>query len=397
MVFSNSSPIRLPVQERGGNSQDTATSGWGARSSPEAHPYLRRPTRSSSLSDQALYEKVASKVLTESLHLGKGETLTIETWGTGLPLAKRFVLEARRLGAIPVILFEDESTYIESIRVTKDALGTMGRQEYGLLAGSDAYVFIPGPPIATYAPKLDRQAVADSTRYNRSWYEAAEKARLKGARLTFGYIGEEYGKLLGKKPEEVARNQLRAALVDLGSLGERGRAIAQRLQDDAIATLQTGKERIEFKLKGEVAVEDGIVDGTDLDGGYNMTYVPPGLVSKDVDPTSAAGSLKLSPSITRLGLLKDAVLEFEGGKLVKWRSDGSPKTLSGLVEGLQPEKRTLSLVTIGINPLMKYGNAQDRMVAGALSVGGFGFSGIVRNGTLSLGGKPIVQKGKLQS
>jgi leucyl aminopeptidase (aminopeptidase T) len=350
------------------------------------------------LSDQALYDKVASKVLTETLHLGKGETLTIETWGTGLPLANRFVLEARKLGAIPVILFEDESTYIESISATpKDALGTMGRQEYGLLAGSDAYVFIPGPPISTYAPKLDRQTVADSTRYNRSWYEAAEKARLRGARLTFGYIGEDYGRLLGKRPEEVARNQLRAALIDLRSLGERGRAIAQQMQDDAIATLQTGKERIEFKLKGEAAVEDGVVDEADVEGGYNMTYVPPGLVSKEVDPTSAAGSLKLSPTITRLGLLKDAVLEFEGGKLVNWRSEGSPKTLSGLVEGLQPEKRALSLVNIGINPLMKYGNGQDRMVAGAISVGGFGLSGIVRNGTLSLGGKAIVQKGKLPS
>jgi leucyl aminopeptidase (aminopeptidase T) len=350
------------------------------------------------LSDRALYDQVAKKTLTESLHLGKGETLTIETWGNGLPLAKRLLIEARRLGAIPVLLLEDESTYIESISVTpKDVLGTMGRHEYGLLAGSDAYVFIPGPPIGAYSPKLDRQVVADSTRYNASWYEAAEKAGLRGARLPFGFVGSEYSKLLGKKPEEIARNQLKAALVDLRSIGARGRAIAKQMEDGAVATLHTGKEKVELTLKGEVAVEDGVVDANDVEQGHNMTYIPPGFVSKQVEPTSVAGSLSLSPTITRLGLLKDAALEFKGGKLVKWRSEGSPDMLSELIEGLQPEKRFLSLVTIGINPSMKYDNGQDRMVAGALGVSGFGFSGIIRNGTLSLEGKPLVQKGRLSS
>ena len=348
------------------------------------------------MSDQALHDQVAKKTLAETLHLGKGETLTIETWGNGLPLAKRFILEARRLGAIPVLLLEDESTYVESIRVTpKEVLGTMGRHEFGLLAGSDAYVFIPGPPIGAYAPKLNRQVAADSTRYNASWYEAAEKAGLRGARLPFGYVGRDYGKLLGKKPEEIARNQLKAALVDLGPIGARGRAIAKLMQDGVVATVITGKERVELALQGEVVVEDGVVDADDVEQGHNMTYIPPGFVSKQVEPTSVTGSLKLSPTITRLGLLKDAVLEFKGGKIVRWRSNGSPKMLSELIEGVQPEKRVLSLVTIGINPSMKYDDGQDRMVAGALAVSGFGLSGIVRNGTLALGGRPLVQKGRL--
>lgn len=348
------------------------------------------------MSDQALYDRVARKTLVETLHLSKGETLTIETWGNGLPLARRLVLEARKIGAIPVLLLEDESTYIESIHVTpKDVLGTMGRQEYALLAGSDTYVFIPGPPIGAFAPKLNRLVVADSTRYNASWYEAAEKARLRGARLPFGFVGRDYARLLGKTPEEIARHQLKASLVDVKSIGARGRAIAQQLQDGIVATLHTGKERVELSLEGEVVVEDGVVDAGDIEEGNNMTYIPPGFVSKQVDATSATGSLKLSPTITRLGLLKDAALEFTGGKLVKWRSKGSPKMLSELIEGLQAEKRVLSLVTIGLNPSMKYGNGQDRMVAGALGVSGFGFSGIIRNGTFTSGGKPLVQNGRL--
>src|ERR1700731_3047092 len=96
--------------------------------------------------DEALYGKVARKVVSETLRMKKGETLTIESWNNGLPFARRLVVEARRIGAIPLVIFEDESAYIEGVRVTpKDVLGSMGRQEYGLLAGSNAYVFIPGP------------------------------------------------------------------------------------------------------------------------------------------------------------------------------------------------------------------------------------------------------------
>ncbi len=351
--------------------------------------------------DDALYEKVAQKVLLQTLHMKKGETLTIETWNNGLPFARRLLVEARRLGVIPAMILEDEAAYIEAVKVTpKDILGNMGKQEYGLLAGSDAYVFIPGPPIGTYSPHLSRQEVAESTKYNRSWYEAAEKARLRGARFPFGHVGKEYAKLYRKRPEELVRHQLKAALADFSSLSAAGRVIGQAMQDGAQAVLLTsGGNKLEFTLKGDVEIEDGIIDDSDVEGGYNMTYMPPGYVSKQIDPTSARGTVALSSSITRLGLLKDARLEFEGGKLVGWKgSPSSPsKMLGDLMEGVQQEKRILSTIFIGLNPLMKYENGQDRMVLGAVGLGGLGFTGVVRRGSLSIAGTTLVQKGKLVS
>ena len=96
----------------------------------------RPPTSASPLSpDEALYQKVAKKVLVESLRIEKGETLTIETWNNGLPFARRLLVEARRLGAIPVMILEDEWAYVEGVRVApKDVLGKMGGHEHGLLA-----------------------------------------------------------------------------------------------------------------------------------------------------------------------------------------------------------------------------------------------------------------------
>lgn len=348
--------------------------------------------------DEALYDKVAKKILSETLHVKKGETLTIESWNNGLPFARRLVVEARRVGAIPVVVFEDESAYVKGLRATpKDVLGSMGRQEYALLAGSDAYVFIPGPPIGAYSPNLSRQEFVDSTKYNASWYEAAEKAKLRGARLPFGYVGKEYAKLYKKKPEDMVRHQLKAALADFGRIAAAGKAVGQALQDGARATLITAGGRLEFDLRGDLEVEDGVVDDADVAGGYNMTYVPAGYVSKQVDPASAKGTVALASSVTRLGLLKDARLEFEGGKLVGWKSKASQKTLAALVEAVPPEKRTLSSVMVGLNPLMRYENGQDRMVSGAIGLGGFGFMGSVRRGSLSVAGKAVVEKGRLSS
>ena len=347
--------------------------------------------------EEALYQKAARKVISETLRMKKGETLTIETWNNGLQFARHLVLEARRIGVIPVVIMEDESAYIEGVKVTpKDIIGTMGRHEYGLLAGSDAYVFIPGTLLGPYPPRLSRQEIADSTKYNASWYEAAEKARLRGARLGFGYISKEYAKLYGKRMEDIVSHQLKAVLAEFPSISASGKSIGQTMQDGAEVTLLTSGGKLELTLKGDLTVEDGVVDEGDIAGGYNMTYLPPGNVSRQVDPTTVRGTVTLSPSVTRLGLLKDAKLEFEGGKLVRWRSKSSPKMLKSLVEAVERDKRTVSSIAVGINPLMKYENGQDRMVSGAIALGGFGFQGVVRTGTLSVKGRTLVSKGKLK-
>ena len=59
----------------------------------------------------SLYGQVARKVISESLSVKKGESLVVETWNNGLPFARSVVVEARRIGAVPVTLFEDEQAY----------------------------------------------------------------------------------------------------------------------------------------------------------------------------------------------------------------------------------------------------------------------------------------------
>jgi leucyl aminopeptidase (aminopeptidase T) len=343
-----------------------------------------------------LQTKVAKKVLQETLSVKKGGTVTVESWNNGLEFARVLLAEARAMGCTAVLVLEDEAAYIEGVkRSPKNTLGVMGRNEYGMLKGTDAYVFIPGPLLAAYQKRINPQLMSDSLRYNESWYDAAKKANLKGARLTFGYVGEEMAGIMGRTVQQVEERQLSAALVNFEQISRSARKLSSSLTDGSEVYVTAGGSRLESTLKGETTIEDGVVSTQDMKAGNNMTYVPPGFVSKGLDPTSASGTLKVSKCVTRLGVLNDAELTFKEGKLLQWRSKNSMPMLTELLKSVPEQKRRLTTLNVGINPRMDYLFGQDRMVAGSVTAGGFGFTAVVRGADLTVGGRELVTAGKL--
>src|SRR3989441_2518291 len=345
---------------------------------------------------KSLRTKVAKKVLRKSLSVKKGDAVTVESWNNGLEFARVVLAEARAIGCTATLVLEDEEAYIKGAkRSPKNTLGVMGRNEYGMLKGTDAYVFIPGPLIAAYQTRVNPRLMSDSLRYNSSWYDAAKKAKLKGARLTFGYVGEEMAKIMGRTVQQVAERQLNAALVNFDQISSSARRLSSSLTNGSEVSVRAGGSRLEFTLKGETIVEDGVVSPQDMRSGENMTYVPPGFVSKGVDPTSASGTLKVSKSVTRLGLLSDATLTFKEGRLVQWKSKESMPMLTKLVTTVPEQKRRLTILNVGINPRMDYLFGQDRMVAGSVTAGGFGITAVVRGADLTVSGRALVTAGNL--
>ncbi len=344
-----------------------------------------------------LYRKVAKSVLGRTLGVKKGESVTVECWNNGLPFARRVVAEARATGCRAALMLEDEEAYIEGItRAPKESLGKMGDNEYGLLEKTDAYVFVPGPLLAAYQTKVDPRLLSESLGYNGPWYDSAEKAKIRGARVTFGYVGEEMAEVLGRTVKAVTDRQLNAALVDPEEMSEQGQKLSSKMDDGAELSLQSGRgATLRFALKGPATVEDGRVSAADIESGDNMAYVPPGFVTNAVEPSSASGVVRASRSLTRLGMLGDATLTFREGRLVEWASQKDEKKLSKLVDAVPEEKRRLTLANVGINPKMGYLYGQDRMVAGSVTLAGFGFTAVVREGDLSAGGARLVSHGKL--
>ena len=342
-----------------------------------------------------LYTKVARKVLTETLQVKKGDSVTVETWDNGLPFARRALAEARAMGCTGIMIYEDEQAYVEGVRrAPKDTVGVMGKNEYALLSGSDSYIFIPGQALGAYSKTLKPDERDRSTQYNDSWYEAAQKAGLKGARLSFGFVGKDLARVLGKKVEEVVRAQLRAALVDFGRISQSAGKVAPLFSDGAGAEVGTAGSSLTFSLKGELTVEDGRVDEEDKKTGNNMTYMPPGFVAKEVDPESANGSVLLTDTLTDYGVVRRAKVGFKDGRVVSWES-ASKAIMKKIFASVPPEERSLKLLVLGLNPELGYGLGQDRFVEGALNLGGFGFRGLVKKGTLNVKGSDVVKGGRI--
>jgi leucyl aminopeptidase (aminopeptidase T) len=356
---------------------------------------LERSMSSRSSADD-LYRKVARKILVESLSVKKGESVTVETWNNGLPFARQVVLEARKMGAIPLTIFEDEDTYVEGVHKTpKDVLGKMGKQEYKLLSGTDAYVFIPGPVLGNFSHRLARGEQLDSTAYGESWYKAASKARLRGVRMAFGYLGEETQAILGKSVEVVATHQLKAALADYKSIRKTAKKLSSELADGSRGTVKTPGSKLTFQLAGKIEVEDGIVDEGDVGSENNICYIPPGYVYSEIDPESVSGSFTFSPTITRFGLIKDGTLEFRDGQLVAWRSKSSSAALGKITAAAAEKSRRATALLVGLNPLLGYGYGLNANSAGVVGIRVLGVNFTTNRASLSVAGATLVAHGHL--
>lgn len=299
------------------------------------------------------------------------------------------------MGATPVLLFEDEDSFVEAIRRTpKESAGRMGKHEYALLSRTNAYVFIPGP-ILGGSPRMSREAVTASTAYNSSWYRAARKARLRGVRMLFGYAGPELAKILRRRLSQVVEHQLRAALADFQRVRRSGLALSRWLKPSAKVTLRSGGDVLQFDLGKEEAIDDGIVGGSDLAAGGNMTNVPPGYYAREIVPSSLDGVVRLFAPVPRIGTVADLRLRFKNGRLTSWESDASQRWLNRLVEDTPKERRTLGAVVIGLNPALRSGFGQDRLVEGAVSFFGK-FQSTTREATLEVGGEAVIRESALE-
>jgi leucyl aminopeptidase (aminopeptidase T) len=344
--------------------------------------------------DAPLLDQVAERVLRESLRLKKGENVTIETWNNGLPLARRALVHSRELGAVPVLIFEDEESYVEGLKMSpKDTIGKMGRHESALLSKTDAYIFIPGPVLGG-SPKLTRDEVVKSTGYNHSWYRVAKAARLRGARLTFGYVGEEMARVLGKRLPDVVEHQPRASLVDFRKIRVKGKKLAKLMKPRGKVTVRAQGEALRFRLGREQETDDAVVDREDVAAGNIMTNVPPGYFVREIVSDTLSGAVRMHEPLPRLGTVVDIRLEFAGGKLKSWESEKSQEWLDEFVMKTPEKSRTFSAAVVGLNPLMGDGYAQDRLVEGAITLFGM-FQGTTRKGSLEVDGRSLVDEGRI--
>ena len=90
--------------------------------------------------------RLARNVLRNSLALKKGERVTIEAWTRALPWLDSFLIEARKMGLIPMAIYDSDNAFWANVEDGRaKSLGVIGAQEWATLRETDAYVYFWGP------------------------------------------------------------------------------------------------------------------------------------------------------------------------------------------------------------------------------------------------------------
>lgn len=359
-----------------------------------------------------LESRVAHQVLSRSLGVRSGQSVVIESWTHTLPWAAAFVTEARKLGAHPIVLYEDEEAYWNSVGAADPkVVGTMGASEQAAVKEADAYVFFWGP-----ADRARLQSLPDKTRsallaFNPKWYTLASKAGLRGCRMELGRATPAAAKRFGVDLATWQSQLVQGTLTDLTALQRRGRKLTARLAKgrDVVITHPNGT-RLSLKLRGRDPInDDAVVDAADVRAHHAMTPIPGGVVTVAIDERAAEGTfLANRTSYLMSGPATEGKWTFEGGRLTALDYETGGLPVKAALEKAAKGADRPAFLSIGLNPELRNTPNLEDQEAGVVcvAVGGNDFYGgatsnpfmtwiALAGATVTVDGHPLVKGGRI--
>jgi leucyl aminopeptidase (aminopeptidase T) len=321
--------------------------------------------------------ELARHVLRKNLQVKPGERVTIEAWSHTVPYAVALAREARRLKAHPLVLYEDEAAYWDSVEHGEGkVLGTNAAHEWAALAKTNVYIHMWGPGDRVRLNALPDKKAEELFGFNQKWYDTARKAGLRGARLEVGRPYPTLADAYGLDEEEWRRQVLEASLVDPAELRRNAAPIIKaleqgkrlRIRDDQGSDLTLGLAgRRTRNFLGQIQPED-------LKSQFAMLMtIPAGQVRVALDETVAEGTLVANRSCYYDdGKATGAVFAFENGRLTEARFDSGGERFHEPYAKASKGKDRPGILAIGLNPkLHDTPQVEDEEAGGVLvSVGG---------------------------
>ncbi|MCI4351371.1 MAG: hypothetical protein L3K15_07650 [Thermoplasmata archaeon] len=317
--------------------------------------------------------EICRSILTTTLHLRRGENLIIEAWTHMLPWANTLVLEARRLGIRTTLLYEDDATYWRSIEGAKAAdVGRMPDPELGAIGKADGYVFFWGPEDRPKLRALPKEQYAALTSYNSRWYEAAEKAHLRGCRIELAQATEPAAVFYGVSAAAWQAGLLDASRVDLAAIARDGARLAGRLRKGKHVKIHHANGTdLELNLAGaKPVVDDGVIDREDVRTGNNMTTFPGGAVYVAVDEKFAVGHVNANrTSFPTKGALSGGRWSFAENHLAEFAYDSGGERFQEAYDAAGPGKDRPGFFSVGLNPKIRVAPGLEDFERGTILVG----------------------------
>jgi leucyl aminopeptidase (aminopeptidase T) len=267
--------------------------------------------------------KVAQSVLKNNLRVKRGERVIIEAWTHTLPWAVAFAREARRLGAQPIVPYEDEAAYWDEVKGDDPhTLGTVPAHEWAALGKTDVYIHFWGPGDRIRLMSLPEKQREGLVQFNMEWYRRAQKAGLRGARMELGRVHSTLARAYRADASSWTDQLVRGCLVTPDALARRAAPVARalargkrvRIRDDAGTDLTLG-------LAGRTpSVDIGRLSPADLKRPFGMlTTLPAGRIRVALDETVADGTIVGNrTNFYETGTASGGMLRFRHGKLTHY-------------------------------------------------------------------------------
>ena len=362
--------------------------------------------------------RFARTVLRETLRMRRGESILVETWSGTLPWAESFVLEARILGARPMLVVEDEETYWKSLEEAPAAnLGQVGTHDWAALKASNAHMYFWGPLDTAREESLPLSVQTRIRANDHEWFRLVEKFGVRSVRWDFGRTSELWAKRYGVDLATWRKELVEGAAVDPRSLQKDGQRVAEafRRGRELRITHRNGTD-LSLRLVGRrPKVDDGVIDEADLRAGSVFTVVPSGVTTVAVDETYAEGKFIAGEGA---GLLMaqeaDEALvggrwTFKGGRLVDYQFEKGGEAFRKVFNAKGPGKDRPGLVAVGLNPntasipllfdqqlgTISVSIGRNTQAGGVTRTPHFTAYESIRDATLEVDGKLVVEDGKL--
>ena len=365
--------------------------------------------------DEASPPAVARALVGSALALRKEEHLAVVSWNHTLPWAAAVVAEARRVGARPFLLLEDEAAFWKSLDLAPSARRWSGLTPpiRAALGRTDALVYFPGPADRPRLHALPPNLLAPFLGADDEWLKRARSAGVRGVRCLLGYASDAQAEHWSV-PGATWRSQLIRGIteVDYGALRASAARAARLLsRGRELTVMAPNGTELRLRLHGRRPwVDDGRVDAEDLRLGRHLATAPAGSVVVAVDERSAQGTIVANrPSYLAGGRAEGGQWEIEGGRLRNyWYTEGGEAFESEFV-GAPRGRETVSLFALGLNSAVAHGvpQAEDQEEgAVTIAIGGNTLYGgrnrcgylswlAVGEATVAVDGQPLCDRGKV--
>jgi leucyl aminopeptidase (aminopeptidase T) len=364
------------------------------------------------------YSALCRQIFDVSLRVRPREKVWINGWDHATELVSALHLGGLRRGCEVVSTVQSEEAWLHSIRTSsRKSLERLSPFQEALLSEADSYVFTLGlanPSIWAKVPE-DRLGLVtkwflERNAFVRRWMSTVERRGVKMLGLEVTLATKEAAKTFGRSYGRWRHLLIAGSLADSAKMKSGAKKITRLLGGSSEVRIRSPSgTNITFSLDDRpVTSSDGTISEEEARRGM-VAFLPAGHVGTTVDEGSAEGTIHYDRAIPfQRGRTEGLTLQLKRGRIVSYEAASGVDNFEAHLRSLGGDSDRIAFFGVGLNPLLRLGYGQDDKVLGVVELnfgesrsrggrnGGKGdWWGLVTRGSMTIGGRTVMERGRL--